>query len=479
MSLQQRAASGVKWSTVSQAGRQVMQLATTLVLARLLSPDDFGLASMALVVVGFVLLFKDLGTAAAIIQRRELSPELLSSVFWVNVLFGALASAAIFAAAPLLAAFYREPQVTPLIQALSVSFLLSSLGVLQQALLERDLAFDRLAKAELAAVVAGALGGIGGALAGAGVWSLVVQSILMAGVTSLMLWLSARWRPRLYCSWREIRPLLGYSLNLVGFNTFNYLARNADYLLIGRFLGAAPLGYYTLAYRIMLYPIQNIAAVIGRVVFPVFAQVQDDHGRFRQGYLRVIGMIALVTFPLMLGLLLLSEPLVAALFGPQWAPVATLLMIFAPLGLAQSIGTTVGTIYQAKGRTDLLLYWGVASGLCVVTAVALGLRWGVLGVAGAYAAASFLLAYPSFAIPLRLIDLPTLELGRALWRPCASALVMAAGLLALRLALPAGIAPELVLAILVPAGALIYGLASWVLNREPILLAAHLLRSRV
>lgn len=468
MSLRESAASGVKWSTTSQAGRQVMQLATTVMLARLLSPSDFGLMSMAVVVIGFVNLFKDLGTASAVVQRRDPTEGFLSSVFWVNVVFGFLAMAVLFAGAPILASFYREPRLVPILEVLSLTFVISGLSILQQAIFERNLAFRALAKVEISAIVSGSIVGIALALLGAGVWSLVGQALAIATVTTALLWASSAWRPKAIFRWREIRSVSGYSLNFAGFNVLNYVMRNADYLLIGRFLGAQDLGYYTLAYRLLLYPVQNISWVISRVMFPVLSQIQDDNVRIGRVYLRVCGIVAMIAFPIMFGLWALAEPLILTVFGSRWTPVVLLLMILAPVGLIQSIATTVGVIYQVKGRTDWMLYWGIGSSVLVMAAFVTGLPWGILGVAAAYAIVSVILIYPNFAIPFRLIDMRVRELGTVLWRPFVCSSLMLLALLGLKAALPIGLSSGATLGILVSASIFTYALVSWMVNRDQV-----------
>ncbi|MBT9314588.1 MOP flippase family protein [Leptothoe spongobia TAU-MAC 1115] len=467
MSLREKATSGIKWSAISQVGRQVMQFFTTAVLARLLSPDDFGLLGMATIVIGFVNLFKDLGTSSAIIQKSEISDSLVHSIFWVNVAFGIAGTLVLLLVAPLIAAFYSEPRLIPVLRLLSLTFGISGLSILQKALLEKDLAFNALAKIELAAVVLGALIGIGMAFMGLGVWSLVYQAIVVAGVTTLLTLGAIRWRPKLFFSLKDIQQVSSYSLNLTGFNIFNFFARNADYLLIGKFLGTEALGYYTLAYRLMLYPLQNISTVITRVMFPTFVQIQNDNVRFKQAYLKVVSTIALVTFPMMMGLLVLSEPFVMTFFGDKWQPVILLLMILSPVGLLQSIVTTVGTIYTAKGRTDWMFIWGVGSGLVVTTAIAIGLRWDIIGVATAYAIAVAVLSYHNFAIPFQLIELRVRNMLRVLWRPFMVSICMLAVLVGLKMwILPVTFAPSVVLAVLVVSGLTSYLLASWLLNQE-------------
>lgn len=466
ISLKEMAASGIKWSSVSQVGRQGVQWMTLIIIARLLSPSDFGLVSMAMVVIGFVNLFKDLGTSAAVIQRKNISEELLSSIFWVNIGFGFLAMMLIFLFAPLAASFFQDPRVSPVLRVLSVTFAISGLSILQQAILQRDLAFATLAKLEFGAVLCGSIFGIGSALLGAGVWSLVYQSLVMAGVTTALLWLSCPWRPRFRFRWAALKSVSRYSLNLTGSSIFSYFARNFDNLLIGRFLGAQNLGYYNLAYRIMLFPLQNISDVVGRVMFPVYSKIQDDLAMFRSVYLKMAGTIAVITFPLMLSLCVLSRPFILAVLGEKWFPVIVLLMILAPVGLVQSIGTTVGMIYQAKGRTDWMLRWGMVSGLLVMFAFAIGLRWGIVGVASAYAVACVVLSYPLFAIPFRLIKLRVLDLGKTLWRPFVASLCMAFVVLALRSSLPSGMTNGWILFISLCVAIIVYLGLTWIINRS-------------
>ena len=204
MTIRKSAISGVKWNFASQAGQQATLLLTTVILARLLAPAEFGLVAMATVVIGFVSIFKDLGTSSAVIQNREVTEDLLSSVFWANVAFGALGTAALVAAAPLVAMYYHEPRVTALLRVLALNFVVSGVSVLQQALFERKLLFRILARVEVAGVLCGAVAGVGSAIAGLGVWALVAQSLTTVSVISILLWYFSDWRPRFLFHWGEI-----------------------------------------------------------------------------------------------------------------------------------------------------------------------------------------------------------------------------------------------------------------------------------
>jgi PST family polysaccharide transporter len=478
MSLRKSAISGVKWSGISLLGRRILSLLTTIILARLLSPSDFGLVAMAAVLIGFIELFQDLGTASAVIQRKDPSQALLASLFWLNAGFGFAAMLVLYLASPLAGAFYREPQVIPVMQVLSLSFLLSGLSNLQKSLLERNLEFDKLARIEIGTTLFATLVGITAALLGHGVWSLVYQMLAGNVVGTLLLWSASGWRPSWQFEWPEIRSVMGFSLNLTGASIFNYFARNADKFLIGRFLGSEDLGYYDLAYRLMQIPLQGISAVVGRVMFPLYSRMQDDAGQFGRTYLKVASAIALISFPLMLGLTALAGPFVLTLFGAVWMPVIPLLLILAPVGALQSIGTTVGSIYLAKGRTDWALWWTIGAGLLIVLAFVLGLPWGILGVTASYAIMNVLLTYPAYAIPFRLIGLRVRDLGGVLWRPAACSLVMYAVVAGTALWLPPGVPGWLTLSLLVPLGGVIYFACSWAINRALLLEGISILRGR-
>lgn len=469
MQLSASALTGVKWSSVSQFGRQVLQLVTTVVLARTLAPADFGLMSMAMVVIGFLNVFRDLGTSSAIIQREEISDTLLSGIYWVNVIFGSLVMVTVFLCAPFVADFYGELRLVPLLKVLSASFLISSVGISHQALMERNLQFAKLAKAEVASTFIGAVVGISFALEGAGVWSLVFQALSTVLISSALLaFFLSGWKPRLLIDLKEMRTVARFSLNLSGFNVTNYFVRNADSLLIGKFLGAQDLGYYVLAYRLVLYPWQNVSAVISRVMFPVYSKIHDDQAKFRRAYLNVAATIGAIAFPLMLGIIAVSHPLVQVFFGEKWKIVATLIVIFAPIGLLQSIDSTTGSIYLAKSRTDWMFRWGAATGVVGVCAFAIGLRWGIVGVASSYLVANLLWMYPGLAIPFRLIELKVADLLRAIWKPLLCALLMLLVVLLISVLSENRLTSGPLLTLLILVGVFTYVMTSYLFNRDSV-----------
>lgn len=429
-----RVISGLKWTAVSQGGKLIAQFAGIFILARLLPPSDFGLIAMATVATGFANLFRDFGTAAAIIQRTDPPPQLLDSVFWLNVAFGTGLAVLLGLFAPVISFAFAEPRLKEVLWVLLLAFPILGLGAVHQALLEKASCFRPLALIETTAAFIGLASAVWAAWAGWGVYSLVLQTLLTALITTASLWGVSNWRPVLRWDIGELRGVLGFSGNLVGFNIFNYFIRNADSLLIGRFLGATDLGYYSMAYKLMLFPLHNISSVVGRALFPVFSIIQEDKSRLAGAYTRATMAIAFITAPLMMGFFVLREPTIAVALDTRWQPVADVLLWLLPVGLMQSIGATVVGLYLATGRTDIMFKWGIGAGLFVIPAFAIGLPWGITGVAAAYAIAYFIIFYPGLAIPYRLVGL---KVGDILWRlmpSVATALVMAAVVAGLNMA---------------------------------------------
>jgi O-antigen/teichoic acid export membrane protein len=399
-----QASHNFRWAGSSQAGQIASQFLGTLILSRLLTPSSFGLIAMATVVTTFANLLRDLGTTSAIIQRDELDNDLLNSVFWLNVGFGLCLAIIILAIAPIAAYFFREPAIKTVLASLAGVFPLVCSGAVHQALLERGHRFRTLTRNELASAFLGFATAVTAAFLGAGVYSLVLQTVVTTISSTLLLWISSDWRP--YFSWRaaELRSIWKYSGNLTGFNLINYLARNADNMMVGRFLGSVELGWYSMAYRLMLFPLTSLSSVVSRALFPVFSRHQGNTEQMGKQFLTMVSLIALVTFPLMAGLWALRDLFIEVVLGTNWMPVAGVLRWLAPVGAIQSIMSPVGLIYTATGRTSLMFRWGLIATAIMVLGMSAGLRWGIEGVAAGYALAFAILFYPGMRIPLSLVN---------------------------------------------------------------------------
>lgn len=405
MSLKTKTIQGISWSGFSQAIRLLLQLGITIILTRLLTPNDFGLLAMVVVFTNLVMVFRDFGLTAAIVQRKGLTEEHLSSSFWINVSTGLLLALLLVILAPEISYFYGENRLNLIIMALASTFFISSFGIVQTALLTKELNFKPLAILETLTVVISGTVAVIFAFSGFGVWSLVWQQIISSFVTVIFLWKFCGWRPKMLFEWQRIKELLGFGLNLTGFSFVNYFNRNLDNLFIGKFLGSVSLGIYNLAYQILLFPLNNISSVIGRVMFPSLSSLQDDKDKTCSIYIRATRYISVITFPLMMGLFVVAFQFIRVIFGSQWERSIFLVQILTIVALIQSIGATVGWIYQSQGRTDIMFRWGIFSTIINITAFIVGLRWNVEGVTISYAIASLVLLFPNFSIPFKLINL--------------------------------------------------------------------------
>lgn len=479
MSLRKKTVQSIVWASGSQVSRQIIAFVTTIVMARQLSPSDYGLMGMATVITRFIRMFRDMGTSSAMIQRKHTSEELFSSVFWLNVASGLAFMGLLCLGAPLISGFYREPRLTFLLYALSPGFVISSLGMLQNALLQRTMKFDALAKIEIFSTLGGGIVGVFMAVKGMGVWSLVFLNLTGAFLTTACLWGSSNWRPKCHFLWNDIKGIFSYSLNLTGFNIINYFGRNADYLLIGRYLGAQDLGIYTLAYQLMLYPLRNITNVVARVMLPVLSRVQDDNMRFRSIYLKVCTGIAFITFPMMMGMWGTAAPLILSVVGEKWMGVVPVIKILAPVGMLQSVAATVGSIYQAKGRTDWMFLWGIISTVVVTVGFAVGIFWGIVGVAWSYfVSITVILGGPAFILAFRLIDLKLSDFLITMLRPLFCSLIMLIFVVMVRNLVAWQFRPVFELLVLVFCGILSYGIITIKLNRNLMVEMIQMLKSK-
>jgi O-antigen/teichoic acid export membrane protein len=448
---------GLAWKVFSQAFRQLSRIVVAIVLARLLTPHDFGLAAMVLVFSSLVIIFSDLSLGAALVQRPELTELDRSTVFWVSTGVGVLFTVAGIAVSGPVAAFYGEPEVQPLFIGLSLSFVLTALGTTQTALLNRDMDFRALEVRLMAGSVAGAVVGLALAAGGFGAWALIAQQIATALASTALLWAFSPWKPSMRFSMASLRDLSSFSLNVFGTRIVFYFNRNADNLLVGRFLGPSALGAYTVAYNLMLAPIGRIAMPLVEVLFPAFSRMQDDKARIGALWLRAVRVVGTITIPGMIGLALVAPEFVHVTLGDKWDAAVPVIQILAWVGLMQSLQGMNSSILQACDRTGLLLRCAIVTVVASVIAFAVGVQWGIVGVAAGYCIAS------SFAEPyyawqtMRTIGVPVRAYLASLAGIAGAALAMGACVLATReLLLPEGLPDGLRLAILIAVGAASY-----------------------
>ncbi|MDD5546111.1 MAG: MOP flippase family protein [Candidatus Omnitrophica bacterium] len=425
MSLKEKTIKGLFWSGFSQAGKQISQLVITIILARLLSPDDFGLLAMATVFINFAMIFSEMGISSALIQKQDTNDRHYYSAFWFNIIVGVLLTLVFIAVSPIIAWFYNKPELQPILIVISVNFFLSSFVIIQQTILSKEMDFKKLAIRDILAVAISGIVGIYLAYHGFGVWSLVYQSVIFTLLNAILLWTVSTWRPKFVFAIQDIKDIFHFSANLTGFNVVNYFARNVDQLLIGKYLGAEALGYYALAYKIMLYPIRNISWVIGKVMFPAFSRIQNDIEKLRNAYIKEVKIISMVSFPAMLGMFAIAPDFVFLILGHKWQPAILLIRILCFCGLTQSVSDSIsGNIRLSTGNSKLHLKIGIGNAFITIISVIIGLNWGIYGVAYLYTLFSILWSIYTNYITLKIIKLKLSDYYYELIKPMALSITL-------------------------------------------------------
>lgn len=378
MSQTAKTKTGIKWSVVDQVVRQFITLVISGVLSRLLTPAEYGLLGMVTVAIGFLQVFKDMGLGSSIIQKQGISSEEQSTIFWLNVAIGVALTLLLLLTAPWIAGFFKEPQLTPLIRVMSLNFVIGSMAIVPDALIQKAIDFKSYFYRNLGTVVAGGLLGIGLAYKGFGVWALVGQSLLTTLAGLIISFRMVQWRPQYIFNKNSLKSHLRFSLPLLGDSSINYWVRNIDNLLVGKFLGAIPLGIYTRAYNLMLLPVRQISGTLTRVMFPSFAIIQHDIAKMWEQYSKIMSLIAMITFPLMAFLGIYAREIILIVYGRGWMEVVPLFKILSFLGAVQSIGVLSGSVYYATGRTLLMFRIGIISRVLMITGIVVGLFYGNL-----------------------------------------------------------------------------------------------------
>lgn len=467
MSLKSQAVSGIKWTTLSTIVTTIVQFLQLFILARLLRPEDFGLMAMVTVIIGFAQAYADLGVSAAIVQRNDATPFELSSLYWLNVISGVLLFTLMCAISPLVASFFHEPLVKPLMVLVSLSFIITPFGTQFQMLLQKHLFFDYLARLDMITSIFGML--IISILAwnGYGVWALVWGALLSTLLgTALLIQIGWRqWPPMFHFKLIDIKGYLSFGLYQMGERTINYFNSRVDQLLIGYLLGAQALGYYSFAFNLVMQPQMRINPILTRVAFPIFSKVQNDIERLQRGYLQLIKMLCITNAPLLFGMVVIAPLAVPIIFGNQWIPAIGVVQILSIYTFIRSIGNPVGSLLLANGRADLGFKWNFALFLFLPPIIFAGANiGGIIGICIALLGLQIIVSFPAYWFLIRpLIGSCAKDYFLAIMKPVSLAVVMAFGVWALSLMSQYSF---LMLVIEILAGGILYLLLLWVFDRQ-------------
>lgn len=429
------------WAMLSFGSNKAVVFVTTLVLARLLTPADFGLVAGGLAVLAYLEVILDLGVGQALVYERETGiTRRVQTAFTVNVVVAAVLTALAVASAPAIAAFLRTPDATTLYRVLSLSLLVRGFGQVQAAVLQRDLDFRRRTAVDIARAVVRASVSIPMAFAGYGAWALVVGVVAGEATSSIVAWWLTRFRPSFALDREALRPLLSFGVTILVTRLVAEASGNADYLIVGRRLGPTQLGYYSVAWRLPELLIDSVLWVFSSVAFPVYTHARDrGAAAFKEAMLRALRLVTLFSFPVGVGLAVVSRDAILVLFSERWMPAAPIMALVALTMAILSVGYASGDLYPAMGRPGLLLRLDVALAVPIVAAFWFTAPYGITAVALVHLVVTLGYAPVRMAIANHYVDATMRESLIALWPAVCTSLGIVVVALPLRLLLEPGL----------------------------------------
>ncbi|MBI4468906.1 MAG: lipopolysaccharide biosynthesis protein [Acidobacteria bacterium] len=465
-----RAVRSALWSYTSAAGSRLLVFASTVILARLLIPSEFGQVGFALLVISYLDTISDLGVTAALIYERKRSDEAANIAFIVSLTMGVLWLGLANVMAPLVAAFFKDPAVEPILRVMAWVFVITALGNTHDALLRRELAFKQRLIPDFSRALLKGLCSILLSLFGCGVWSLVWGQLMGAVAATLALWLVVPWRPRLAGSLDMARRMLRFGGQIVSVNVLAAVVHHVDYLIVGRLLGSAALGFYSMAYRIPEFFITMVIWAVSSVAFPAYSKLQEDPPALRRAFLATLRYLSLLTVPTGVGLAMLGSMVVSTLYGEQWAPSIPVLQALAIAGCLRSLGSHAGDIYKATGRPDILTKLALLRAVALIPALVWGAGFGIFGVALAQLAVTGASTLLSLCVASRILSIPIRNVLTELKPTLLSTVAMVFGLQLLQ-PVVSDWPNFLKLVVAVLSGFGIYAASTWFMSRDTLLRA--------
>lgn len=418
----------VKWTSISQITKLSCQIFGLMIFSRFLSPKEIGLMSMALVVVNFTNIVRDLGSSAAIIQRESITDDLKKSVFTLNFSLGIILFIVVFISSDYIASFYHEPELATVLKFIALTFPINSSTAIHLALLERKSEFFKIAKVEIISSFTSLAIAVSLSIYGAGVYSLVAQTLIYSILSAIGFWSFSSWRASFLFSLKELMSIYSFTSNLIAFNFLNFASRNADQVIIGKAFSSSVLGQYSLAYRLMLFPIQNITFVLTRSLYPLLSRLQHSKTEAFKVYMQSIRAISIITPPLMIGLAFVSKDLVLLFFGTQWNIVPEILVWLAPVAIMQSMVSTTGSVFMSNGRTNVLFMISIYNAALQVGAFIIGGFYSIDVLIKLYLAANVLMFIPNMYIAVNMLSGSFKQFLITISKPVFCALIMLSAL---------------------------------------------------
>ncbi|WP_101676230.1 lipopolysaccharide biosynthesis protein [Alloalcanivorax mobilis] len=468
---------GVLWNLASIFMSRGASIVFTLFLARLLTPNDFGLVAMIVICFELAGVFVQSGLGQALIQSEKVSDEDLSTVFITNMAMSAFAYCALFLSAPWVAKFYQQPELTLLVRVMGLVVFINAMKIVPTATLSRAMNFKSQMVANTSGVVSSGIVAVTLAYNGAGVWSLVAQMVMAAFVSTLLLWFASVWRPSLIFSVESFLRLFQFGVNLLIEGFLAVLYQNSYVLVIGRFYSAEATGLYFLAKKISNLVSQQMTSAVQQVTFPALSKLQNDNEKLRYKYRQIIQMTMFMIAPVMLLLASLSRPVFEIAFSEKWQGSVPYLQLLCVVGMIYPLHALNVNIMNVKGRSDLVLKVGLAKKAVNLSLLGLSLKYGVLAIAISQVLGSVLALVPNTYYSARLVNYGLVDQLKDAAKPVLSALIAASGLFFLLPMLT--IRAEISLPFCLLLGALIYLSTSYLVKSEGMFMCINVLKYKI
>lgn len=377
-SLKSKTVKGTLWSSVERFSVQGIMFVVMIIMARMLTPEDYGLVGMITIFVAVSQSLIDSGFSQALIRKQDRTETDNSTVFYFNIAVGAALYTILFLCAPIISDFYGEPQLTPVTRAIGLCIVFNSLAVVQRALLTVRLDFKTQAKATLIGAVVSGAAGVTMAYTGFGVWAIVTQQVVNLALVTLFLWVFSHWKPIWAYSWKSFRELFSFGSKLLASGLIDTLYRNMYLIVIGKVFKASDLGYYTRAHQFSDFASSNITGIFQRVSYPVLCTIQDDDERLADVYRRLLKTAAFIIFPLLAGLSAVSKPVILTFLTEKWLFSASILQILCISQMWYPIHSINLNLLQVKGRSDLFLRLEIIKKIVGVSILCITINFGII-----------------------------------------------------------------------------------------------------
>ncbi len=408
----------------TQIVRLILGMALIVITSRILAPDDFGLIAMITPITAFVALIPGLGLSQALIQAKELSRAQIQSAFWVSTALGLVCVVLLLGAAPFVGTFFEDSRASLLTIAASGTLFVTILSSVHAAVLGRELRFGVLSIADLLSSITLFVVTVAAAIALKNYWALWLGLFSSAAVTSIYYWAVSSWRPSTRPNFKASDSLWKFGSAVTGTNILNFLSRNVDNVLIGKFAGTEQLGFYDRSYRLMTLPLSSLTEPLGKVMLPVLAKLRDHPERYRAAFLKVAWIVMLATAPISIVIASASETVIALLLGERWTAARDIFFWLSVGAIYQPLSSITGWLFLSLGRGREMMFWAVISSTTTIASFVIGIRWGAEGVAMAYVLTSLarlplLYAWTTRTTPvlqrdLYVVLLPTIVTGFAM-----------------------------------------------------------------